>query len=72
MSKEVFKYSTNINCGNCVASIKPALDSLPGVCQWQVDISNPQKILTIESEGLSQEEIIKTVRKSGYKIEPYI
>ncbi|MEZ4805478.1 MAG: heavy-metal-associated domain-containing protein [Bacteroidia bacterium] len=70
MSKEVSKYRTNINCGNCVAKIKTVLDCLPGICYWQVDLTNPKKILTIESIGLSQEEIIETVQKVGYQIEP--
>lgn len=34
MENKEFQFKTNINCGGCVASVKPHLDSAEGVCEW--------------------------------------
>ena len=40
MENKEFQFKTNINCGGCVASVKPHLDSAEGVCEWNVDTTN--------------------------------
>ncbi|MGE4290504.1 MAG: heavy-metal-associated domain-containing protein [Salinivirgaceae bacterium] len=62
-------FKTSINCGGCVAKVTPALDGLTGIDQWSVDTNNPDKILTVQTDGLSEEEIVKKVQESGFKIE---
>lgn len=64
-----FKFKTNLNCGGCVSKVKPLLDSAEGVCEWSVDTSNANKILTVTSKGISQEAVMETVQKAGFKIE---
>ena len=61
------KFKTNINCGNCVATVTPFLNQLDEVDNWKVDTNNPDKILTIEGEDFTAEEIIATLQKAGYK-----
>lgn len=63
------KFKTNINCGGCIASVTPNLDKVAGKGNWQVDISNPEKILTVEVEDISEEEVKEAVRRAGYRIE---
>lgn len=65
-----FKFKTNINCGGCIANVKPHLDNVDGIDKWEVDIADKEKILTVKSDGISEQEIIETVQKAGYKIEP--
>ncbi|HSF88614.1 MAG TPA: heavy-metal-associated domain-containing protein [Saprospiraceae bacterium] len=67
---ETFTFKTNINCASCVAQVAPVLDSAEGMCHWDVDTSGKDKILSVHSDGISREEIMDTVRKAGYKIEP--
>ena len=68
MSTYIFK--TNINCGNCIRSVSPALNALPEVDQWQVDTENSEKLLTVEiEEGERPELIIQAVQAAGFKIE---
>jgi copper chaperone len=69
MDKQNFQFKTNINCGGCVASVKPHLDKVEGICHWEVDTTNKDKVLTIESEGMTEQEVIETVQKAGFKIE---
>lgn len=64
-----FKFKTNINCSGCVASVKSHLDSAEGISEWSVDTSDKDKILTIKSEGITKEAIMKTVERAGFKIE---
>ncbi|MEO6230924.1 MAG: heavy-metal-associated domain-containing protein [Ferruginibacter sp.] len=58
---------TNINCGSCVANVTPALNEAVGKDNWKVDTQNPKKILTVTTEDVSEQEIIKAVEKAGYK-----
>lgn len=64
-----FKFKTNIHCGGCVAAVKPLLDRAEGIGNWEVDTENQDKILTVESAGISEEAVIETVRKAGFTIE---
>lgn len=68
MEKLTFK--TTIKCSGCVASVTPALNEAVGEDNWEVNIENPDKVLTITSAGdLDESRIIKTIEDLGYKAE---
>ncbi len=71
MENSILKFKTNINCQNCIAAVKPHLDKLEGIEKWVVDTENPEKILTVESSGAEEEEIMETVMMAGYRILPF-
>ncbi|MDY0089153.1 MAG: heavy-metal-associated domain-containing protein [Flavobacteriaceae bacterium] len=64
------KFKTNINCGGCIKAVTPFLDKAEGIQHWEVDTNVADKILTVKSEGISEEQIIETIQKAGFKIEP--
>ena len=64
------RFKTNINCGGCIAAVKPHLESVGGVNEWNVDITNKDKILTVQSNGITAPEVVEIVQKAGFKIEP--
>lgn len=65
-----FKFKTSINCGNCIKRITPSLDKLKGINYWNVDINNPDKVLTVMSDDkVDKEEIIDAIRRTGFDIE---
>jgi len=66
---KILKFKTNINCGGCVAKVTPFLNDAKGVCHWNVDTENKDKILTVQSEGITNEEVIQKVQEAGFKIE---
>jgi copper chaperone len=67
---ETLKFKTNINCGGCVATVTPALNSLDEIKKWEVDTVNPDKILTVESvTAISPEKVISTLKEKGYRAE---
>ena len=64
------QFKTNINCGGCIARVTPKLNEVKGIHSWKVDTDNPDKILTVETETLTNEPIIEAVKKVGFQIQP--
>jgi copper chaperone CopZ len=62
------KYKTNLNCGSCVAAVKPHLDNDPAIHHWSVDTTDPNKVLTVEGEDISTENVERNVAKAGFKV----
>ncbi|HEY0354617.1 MAG TPA: heavy-metal-associated domain-containing protein [Flavisolibacter sp.] len=64
-----YQFKTNINCSGCVAQVTPHLKQNESIKEWEVDTQNPSKILTVETEDLSAEEVKQIVEKAGFKAE---
>ena len=62
------KYKTNLNCGSCVAAVRPHLDSEPTIRRWSVDTDNPDKILTVEGDDLSPARVRQHVSAAGFQV----
>lgn len=71
MENKNYQFKTNINCGGCVSKVTPFLNDVEGIANWEVDTENKEKVLTVKSEGITQKQIIETVEKAGFKIEPF-
>jgi copper chaperone len=61
------QFKTNINCGGCLKAVTPTLNQTKGIKSWQVDTENPEKIMTVETETLTEKEVIAAVEKAGFK-----
>lgn len=72
MESRVLQFKTNLNCGGCVSKVKSDLDDANGVCEWNVDTSHSDKILTIKSEGITNDEIVAILQRKGFEAEPII
>ncbi len=66
---EILKFKTNIKCGGCVAKVTPHLNSVEGIDKWEVDINNPNKILTVNTTKVKADKIKDIVRQAGYSAE---
>lgn len=69
---ETIKFRTNIKCSGCVAKVTPHLNETAGTDNWEVDINNPEKILTVvtgESPGKENNAaaVKAAVEKAGFK-----
>ena len=64
---KTIRFKTNINCSNCLAKVAPSLNQKEGIVSWNVDLDNPDKILTVETESLMAEDIVKTVKRVGFE-----
>ena len=65
MENKELKFKTNLNCGGCVSKVQSDLDNAAGVCHWDVDTDNSDKILTVSSKGISEDEVIKITREQN-------
>ena len=61
-------FKTNAKCGGCVAKIETSLNTAVARNQWNIDLSTPDRILTITSD-LSDEEVVRLVTAAGLKAE---
>ena len=65
---ETIKFKTTIKCSGCIAKATPFLNAALGEDNWEVDINNPSKILTVVGES-DKTKVIQAVEKAGYKAE---
>jgi copper chaperone len=66
------KFKTNIKCNNCIAKVSPYLDESIQIKEWNVDLENPDRVLTVTGEDITNEYIKETILKAGYKAEEII
>lgn len=66
---ETLKFKTNIKCSGCVATVTPELNHTVGENNWEVDVQDPNKILTVSQEGISVQQVVEAVEKAGFKAE---
>lgn len=64
------KFKTTIKCGGCIDTVTPFLNKIEGISTWSVDTNSPDKILTIETESVSGEEIESVLKSAGYQAKP--
>lgn len=67
-----FKFKTNINCSGCVKNVKGFLNEVKGLKNWEVDTSSSDKVLTVESDPDSIDEVIAAVEEAGFEIYPLL
>lgn len=65
---ETIKFKTDIKCSGCVAKATPFLNEALGEDNWEVDTTNPSKVLTVVGES-NEAKIKEAVEKAGYKAE---
>lgn len=64
------KFKTTIKCGGCIATVTPFLNKIEGISSWSVDTNSPDKILTVETENVTTDEIISILKSAGYQAQP--
>ncbi len=62
---EAIKFTTNIKCTGCLAKLTPFLNETAGEDNWEVDLQDPKKTLTVVG-SVSENEILATVKEAGF------
>ncbi|MEO8720679.1 MAG: heavy-metal-associated domain-containing protein [Ginsengibacter sp.] len=62
-----YQFKTNIMCNSCIEKVTPVLNQSVGENQWQIDLKDPKRTLTVSSENIIQKDIINALQKVGYK-----
>ncbi len=63
------QFKTTINCANCLRAVTPALNAEPAIAAWQVDTTNPNKILTVDTT-LTSSQVAALVEEAGFDAQP--
>jgi copper chaperone len=63
----MLKFKTNINCGGCVAKVTPLLNNVVGEGKWAVDVTATEKILTVENDAVTADQVKAGLDTLGYK-----
>lgn len=66
---EVLVFKTNIRYKKQLNAIQPLIATQPGILKWNVDLSDIDKILRIETIDLPPEKIETLVTNAGYYCE---
>jgi copper chaperone CopZ len=67
---ETLQFKTTIKCSGCIEKVTPYLNETVGENNWEVDLQNPQKVLTIpSSDQIKSSEVVDALAKAGYKAE---
>jgi copper chaperone CopZ len=61
-------FKTNIKCSSCIAAVSPELNFKDNIQEWSVDITSPDKTLSITTD-YSEAEIKEILEKVGYHAE---
>lgn len=65
------KFKTNINCTSCLSKVTPVLDQENEITEWSVDLQHNDRILTVQTEGLTARQIEQVVQTTGFSAEEY-
>jgi len=65
---ETTKFKTNIKCDACVAKVADTLNNAVGNSNWEVDLKDPERKLTI-SKAVPAETIVSALQAVGYQAE---
>ena len=52
-----------------MAKVAPRLDEAAGTGRWEVDTASPDRILSVHSGEITENDIIKAVGQAGFKAE---
>jgi len=69
MEKEILVFKTDLEWEERLESVKPFLDRHPGILRWTVDRYDIDKVLRIESENVSVDEVIDLLQQEGFQCE---
>lgn len=61
------QFKTNINCQNCVRAVSGFLNEVESIARWEVDTTNPEKILTVEGDTVAAEEVLEAIEEAGFE-----
>lgn len=62
------KFKTDIKCAGCIAKVTPHLNEAIGENNWNVDIADPAKVLSVPST-VDESKVKEAITKAGYKLE---
>ena len=69
IEKEILVFKTDLESDERLEAVKPFLDKHPGILRWTVDRHDIDKVLRIESENVSVDDVIGLLQQEGFLCE---
>jgi copper chaperone CopZ len=66
---ENLKYKTSIKCNGCVSNVQDYLNNHPNIDQWEVDLNDVDRTLTICVTSIDEVDLKTSMQDLGYSIE---
>lgn len=68
-SNEYNDFKTNAKCEGCLAKIEEILQGKISREEWNLDLSDSNRPLTVASDKLAADDVVELISKAGFKIE---
>lgn len=66
---ETLRFKTNVQCSGCLSKVTPLLNQALGAENWNIDVNDPQKPLTVNAPGVNAEQVSQVLGKAGFSAE---
>ncbi|KAI9687651.1 MAG: Cytosolic copper metallochaperone [Bogoriella megaspora] len=67
MAEHNYKFNVSMSCGGCSGAVERVLKRLDGVKSYDVSLDT-QTANVVASEGLDYDTVLKTISKTGKKV----
>ncbi|WP_353137510.1 hypothetical protein [Pseudopedobacter sp.] len=65
---ETLKFKTTLKCDGCVTKVTSGLNRIVGEGNWEVDLENTPKVLTVTA-AVSEKEVKSVLEENGFQAE---
>ncbi|KAI1780370.1 hypothetical protein F4818DRAFT_395490 [Hypoxylon cercidicola] len=65
--EHTYKFNVSMSCSGCSGAVNRVLGKLEGVKNYDVSLEK-QEALVVANPGLDYETVLKTIRKTGKKV----
>ena len=68
VAKEIMVFATSIRTRREIKQVQAILEDVSGITDWNVDLEDWEKVLRVESVGVSSSLIINLISREGFLI----
>lgn len=66
---KTYQFKSNIKCSGCISKVSPVLEGEKRIQNWNVNLLDPNRVLSVSGDGITENEIVELIQKAGYKLE---
>ncbi|MEQ9288931.1 MAG: heavy-metal-associated domain-containing protein [Cyclobacteriaceae bacterium] len=63
---ETLKFKSTIKCTGCLDKVTPHLNKTVGADKWKVDLNDPDRVLTVEADGVTPDQVNNALADAGF------
>ena len=66
---KTLKFNSTIKCTGCLEKVTSSLNEVAGTNNWEVDLKSPNKVLSVNVDGVTKDQIKDALSELGYSAE---